>query len=161
MDADDSSGGWTCSNGRSVLSFAAVERDALARLLEAVRTGETSPDAALSELARPPIEDKGFAQVDVHRAVRLGLPEVIFGSGKTSEQIVGIASALLERGQRVLVTRLDAVAAEEVSAAFERVTYHSVGRCLTITPEGYERPDPVGDVLILSAGTSDIPVRCA
>jgi len=141
-----------------VLNFAAVERDALARLLEAVRRGETSPDVALSELERPPIEDKGFAQVDIHRAVRLGLPEVIFGSGKTTDQIEGIAAALLERGQRVLVTRLGETDAEQVSVRFAAASYHAAARCLTIEPEGYQRPEPTGDVLILSAGTSDIPV---
>jgi len=141
-----------------VLSSGVVERDALARLLEAVRTGETSPDTALAELERPPIEDKGFAQVDIHRAVRLGLPEVVFGSGKTIEQIEGIAGALLERGQRVLVTRMAAAAAEAVSARFERACYHEAARCFTIEPEGYQHREATGDVLILSAGTSDIPV---
>ena len=91
-----------------MLSSRAVERDVLVRLLQAVRAGDTSTEEALAELERPPIEHRGFAQVDIHRALRQGLPEVIFGSGKTREQVKGIAQALLDRGQRVLVTRLDA-----------------------------------------------------
>jgi hypothetical protein len=141
-----------------MLSSRAVERDVLARLLEAVRTGETSPDEALLELERPPIEDRGFAQVDIHRAIRLGLPEVVFGGGKTREQIHGIAQALLDRGQRVLVTRLAADAAEFLLSQFSAAEHHQQARCLTIEPEGYVRAEPVGDVLIVSAGTSDIPV---
>ncbi len=141
-----------------MLHSAAVERDVLARLLEAVRVGETSPDEALAELDRPPIDDRGYAQVDVHRAVRLGLPEVVFGAGKTAEQVVGIADALLERGQRVLVTRLDESAAAEVCARFGAARYHSPARCLTIEPEGFSPREPIGDLLIVTAGTSDIPV---
>ena len=141
-----------------MLSSPAVERDVLARLLEAVRTGETSTDEALSELERPPIEDRGFAQVDIHRAVRLGLPEVVFGSGKTPEQINGIAQALLDRGQRVLVTRLSAESAEVLLPGFPGAIFHHQARCLTIEPEGYQGAEPVGDILIVSAGTSDIPV---
>lgn len=158
MAGDDSSATTACSACRAVLNSAAVERDALARLLEAVRAGDTPPEVALAELERPPIEDRGYAQVDVHRAVRLGLPEVIFGSGKTTEQIEGIAEALLERGQRVLVTRLSEDAAAPLTRHFEAAQYHTPARCLTIEPEGAARSEPVGDVLILSAGTSDIPV---
>ena len=141
-----------------MLSSRAVERDVLVRLLQAVRAGDTSTEEALAELERPPIEHRGFAQVDIHRALRQGLPEVIFGSGKTREQVKGIAQALLDRGQRVLVTRLDASDGEPLAAHFARAEYHAAARCLTIEPEGYVCAEPVGDVLIVSAGTSDIPV---
>ena len=141
-----------------MLSSQAVERDVLARLLQAVRAGETSPDEALVELERPPIEDRGYAQVDIHRALRLGLPEVVYGAGKTCEQVQGIAEALLERGQRVLVTRLGADEATHLVAHFSAAIYHEVARCLTIEPPDYERAELVGDVLIVTAGTSDIPV---
>jgi len=158
MAGDDSSRRSRWSGGHPVLSFAAVERDVLAQLLEAVRVGDTSPDAALAELERPPISDRGYAQVDVHRAIRLGLPEVVFGSGKTAEQVEGIAEVLLEHGQRVLVTRLDEQTASLVCARFPAAQYHSPARCLTIEPEGFSPREPVGDVLIVTAGTSDIPV---
>ncbi|MBJ92978.1 MAG: 1-(5-phosphoribosyl)-5-amino-4-imidazole-carboxylate carboxylase [Rickettsiales bacterium] len=135
-----------------------MERNVLIQLLEAVRAGETSTADALRELERPPIEDRGYAQVDVHRAVRLGLPEVIFGAGKTAEQIEGIAGALLDRGQRVLVTRLAPESAPRLLKAFPDACHHEQARCLTIEVPGRMAADPCGDVLIVSAGTSDIPV---
>src|SRR5688572_8930575 len=86
-------------------------------LLERVRSGALQPEAALQELETLPFADLGYAKVDHHRALRQGLPEVIFGQGKTPDQIIGISRRLLEAGQNVLVTRLAPDAAPSVLAA--------------------------------------------
>jgi NCAIR mutase (PurE)-related protein len=78
------------------------------QLLEAVQSGATSVDAAVSELRDLPLSDLGYATVDHHRALRQGVPEVILGEGKTAEQVIGISRELARTGQNVLVTRLDA-----------------------------------------------------
>ena len=88
--------------------------DRVRDLLEAVRRGELDPDAALEQLARLPFVDVPDARVDTHRTLRMGLPEVVFAPGKTPQQIADIATALREAGQNVLVTRVEAAAAEEV-----------------------------------------------
>src|ERR1700739_2604134 len=81
------------------------------QLLERVRDGETSVDGALSRLRHMPFEDLGFAKVDHHRALRHGMPEVIFAMGKTPEQVVAIACRLLDNTKNVLITRADAATA--------------------------------------------------
>lgn len=85
-----------------------MEQDRILHLLQQVRDGSLSPEHALARLKIEPFEDLGYAKVDHHRALRQGVPEVIFGSGKTAEQIVGIVRAMRKNGQSVLITRLDA-----------------------------------------------------
>ena len=85
-----------------------MDEAAVRRLLDEVRTGTTSPDDAVRALRDLPYADLGFARVDHHRALRLGMPEVVLGQSKTAEQIAGIAKSLIASGQNVLVTRLDA-----------------------------------------------------
>ncbi len=123
-------------------------------------SGTESPEAALSRLADLPYADRGdFARVDTHRSLRLGLPEVIYGEGKRPEHLVSIAQALLERGQRVLVTRVPQGSVEPVRTALPRAVWHEQARCVTIEPEpAPEAREPVGKILIVTAGTSDIPV---
>jgi pyridinium-3,5-biscarboxylic acid mononucleotide synthase len=137
-----------------------VDREAVRALLEQVAAGGASTDEALERLAGLPFADEGgFARVDTHRSLRLGLPEVIFGPGKRPEQVVAISRTLLERGQRVLVTRVPEESAQAVCAAFPQATWHDVARCLTVVPEPPPKlPEPVGSILIVTAGTSDIPV---
>src|SRR3569832_910397 len=94
---------------------APMDPERLRRLLEQVRAGTTDVEGALQQLRRLPFEDLGFAHVDLHRALRQGVPEVIFGEGKTAPQIAGVARSLVEAGQPVLVTRLDAAKAREVN----------------------------------------------
>ena len=85
------------------------------QLLEAVKNGETSVDDALLEIKKAPFEDIGYAKVDLHRKIRQGIAEVIYGAGKTPEQIAGIISAMLRNGQeRILVTRMTPEASEFV-----------------------------------------------
>jgi NCAIR mutase (PurE)-related protein len=136
-----------------------VDRDALKQLLDAVAAGSASADEALARLSDLPFEDKGYARIDTHRSLRLGLPEVIYGAGKTPEQVVGISQTLLSRGQRVLVTRTDEVCATAMAAAMAGAVWHRVARCISVEPDPAPPPrEPTGHILITTAGTSDIPV---
>ena len=100
--------------------------------------------------------DLGFAQVDTHRALRKGFPEVIFGAGKTSAQIVAIAGKLIEREQNVLVTRLTPENARALRKKFKRAVYHDLARCVAI--EKKPLPKRAGAIAVICAGTSDLPV---
>ena len=104
---------------------------ALQRLLERVRAGGVSLDDALHELKDLPFADLGYAMVDHHRALRQGVPEVIFGLGKTPEQIVGIARELAQRGQNVLITRLDQEKAGAVTQTLPLLSYNKLARTAT------------------------------
>ena len=124
-------------------------------LLRGVAAGETAPEEALLKLKEAPFEDLGYAKVDLHRSVRQGSAEVIYGAGKTPEQIAGIAAKLGERGcQNILVTRIGPEAAEEVSKTVP-LDYHPEAR-LGIAFPG-ER-NSLGNIVVATGGTSDIPV---
>jgi NCAIR mutase (PurE)-related protein len=129
----------------------------LRTLLAQVRAGTVSPDDALEQLKRLPFEDLGFAKVDHHRPLRTGFPEVIFGAGKTAEQIIEIARSLNDGAHNVLITRLDAAKAERLRAAFPKLSYTAHARVATIT---HTTPDIIGAglILVVAAGTSDAPV---
>ena len=128
----------------------------LHELLERVRTGDTTPDEALSRLATLPYEDLGFAKLDHHRALRRGFPEAVFGAGKTKEQVAAIVERIAARGQRVLVTRTTADVHAFVAARLPEARFHDAARCLTL---GAEPPLPLpGRIAIAAAGTSDLPV---
>jgi len=103
-----------------------------------------------------PVADLGFAQVDLHRALRKGFPEVIFGSGKTPQQVVAIAAKLLGREQHVLVTRISREHATALKKKFKRAVHHETARCVTI--ESKPRVRRSGKIAVLCAGTSDLPV---
>ena len=125
-------------------------------LLEAVRSGETSVDDALLQLKAAPFQDIGYAKVDLHRRIRQGVPEVIYGEGKTPEQILGILEAMIRGGQpNVIITRLSPESAEFLQAHLA-LDYHPqarFGRIGTVPP-----PSGIGRVVIATGGTSDIPV---
>src|SRR5687767_10268413 len=91
-----------------------MDREHVRKLLEEVKTGAVDVEGAMERLRHMPFEDLGFAKVDHHRALRHGMPEVIFGKGKTPEQVTAIASKLIERSANVLITRSDAVIADAV-----------------------------------------------
>ncbi|MGI6193430.1 MAG: 1-(5-phosphoribosyl)-5-amino-4-imidazole-carboxylate carboxylase, partial [Christensenellales bacterium] len=129
--------------------------DALA-LLRAVERGEVTPEDALVKLRIAPFEDLGFAKVDYHRDLRQGIPEVIFGQGKTPEQIAGIVSAIKKRGGKdILITRMAKEAVEAVSKVAE-LDYCEIGRIGVACPAP-DRPS-VGSVVVASGGTADIAV---
>src|ERR1051325_9096212 len=106
----------------------------LEQLLLRVQGGDVSIPAALSELETLPYADLGYARVDHHRALRQGVPEVILGEGKTADQIAGVAEELIRRGQRVLVTRLVAEQAAEVTARVPALCYVPVARIAKARP---------------------------
>ena len=131
--------------------------DNLKELLHDVKTGTTTIDEAVGHLRHFPFQDLGCAQVDHHRELRQGMPEVIFGEGKTVEQIVRIMAAMAGSGSGILVTRLAADKAEKLSAFFPAACYHDEARCLTLAQRPPERAGR-GKIIVVSAGTSDIPV---
>lgn len=126
------------------------------RLLERVRDGETSVEEALLAIKKEPFEDIGYAKVDLHRGVRQGAAEVIYGAGKTPEQIIGIIDSMQKNGQKtILITRMAPEAAALVSAVHE-MAYHEEARIGIVgqMPE----PDGIGKIVVATGGTSDIPV---
>jgi len=126
------------------------------QLLEKFRAGGVSRDQVLRAFQAAPVADLGFAQVDTHRALRKGFPEVIFGGSKTPEQVVKIATRILTSESRVLVTRITAAHARALRKNHRRAVHHETARCVTIekTPLA-KRPGTIG---VICAGTSDLPV---
>jgi NCAIR mutase (PurE)-related protein len=133
-----------------------MNRRKLLALLTQVRTGKLSADRAVHRLRHLPYEDLGFARMDNHRAIRQGFPEVIFCEGKTLAQATTIARRVLERHGTLLATRASREIFNAMKAKAPRAVYHPLSRTVVVKP--VRPPDPIGRVLVLSAGTSDIPV---
>ncbi|MBM3216004.1 nickel pincer cofactor biosynthesis protein LarB [Candidatus Poribacteria bacterium] len=127
----------------------------LRRLLDEVRAGERSVDDAFARLRDLPFEDLGFAKVDHHRSLRHGFPEVIYCPGKATEHIVEIARAIVARGENLLATRASSEVFDAVRAAIPDVEYNDRARIIRRVASAVE---PRDGVLVVSAGTSDIPV---
>jgi pyridinium-3,5-biscarboxylic acid mononucleotide synthase len=130
----------------------------LKQLLVAVRDGRVPPDEAASQVLLQPYQDTGgFAKVDLHRRMRCGFPEVIYGQGKTAVQIEAILKTLLEHEQGGLVTRVEPETAVHLKTAFPQGAHNPVGR--TFRVKGPDDDEPMlGRVVIVTAGTSDLPV---
>jgi len=126
------------------------------RLLEQFRAGGIGRDKVLRAFQAAPVADLGFAQVDTHRALRKGFPEVIFGAGKMPQQVLKIAAKLLEREQRILITRITPQHARALRKKFKHAVHHELGRCVTIDPR--RLPKRAGRIAVVCAGTSDLPV---
>lgn len=129
----------------------------LTELLEDVRTGKLSVLHAMGRLRHLPFEDLGFAKVDHHRAVRQGFPEVVLGQGKDAKQIAAIVRAMQRKRSNILVTRLDSAKMARLKKSVRGLKYHTSARAATWSAQ----PVPIvgkGAVLVVSAGTSDIPV---
>lgn len=125
-------------------------------LLESVSAGTVSVDDALLKLKTKPFEDIGYAKVDMHRKLRQGTAEVIYGAGKTPEQISGIAGTMLGNGQTpILITRLSEEAAALVGKSHP-LNYYKEARCGIIGQ--IPVPDGIGTIVVTTGGTSDIPV---
>lgn len=130
-------------------------RHDILQLLRQVADGSATPEEALSLLKREPFTDLGYAKVDLHRGVRQGAAEVIYGAGKTPEQIAGIAAAMGERGcQNILITRLAPEAAELVAETVP-LDYHPIPR-LAVAYPGERKA--LGHIVVATGGTSDMPV---
>ena len=134
-----------------------MDRSRLHDLLSRVQSGALDIDQALDALKSLPFEDLGFARVDHHRSLRKGFPEVILGQGKSARQIAEIAQRLVAHGQYALITRLDEQQAQEVRATLPALRYYPDGR-LGALGEPPVPPAGQGTILVISAGTADLPV---
>ena len=134
-----------------------MRRERVRELLTRVAEGATPVDRALDALAAEPVESLGFATIDHHRALRQGFPEVVYGAGKTVEQVVGIARRIAEHGDGVLVTRVAREAVGPLMDALPGMEYNVIAATCLLRPTA--PPSLARDsLLIITAGTSDLPV---
>ena len=125
-------------------------------LLRNFREGAVSLDQTVRAFQAPPVEDLGFAQIDSHRALRKGFPEVVYGRGKTAEQVVQIAAKISAREDQLLITRVTPEQAAALRKKFKNAVHHKIAQCVTIERKPLaKRP---GTIAVLCAGTSDLPV---
>jgi pyridinium-3,5-biscarboxylic acid mononucleotide synthase len=134
-----------------------VNRHDILALLEAVRAGALAPQSALERLSTMPYEDTGFARIDHHRGLRLGIPEVIYAEGKSPEQVAEIFARTAAAGSDVLATRVSEAAWQSIAARVPAAHFHAVARAATLRQPD-SRTTPSGTVAVLCAGTSDLPV---
>ena len=126
-------------------------------LLKKVKSGKTSLDKAISELKSLPFQDLGFTRIDHHRSLRKGFPEVIWGEGKTSPQIISIMKQLKIKGQNILITRLEEKKARDIKRVFPQSHYSPRSKVLTYLTHSVKL-EGKGTILVITAGTTDIPV---
>ncbi len=134
-----------------------MDKESLLQILSNVAAGKTSVEEAAKTLKNLSFEDINYAHIDHHRSLRKGFPEVIFGQEKTSDQIIGIMEKMLHQENIVLVTRIDQNQAEKVVTRFPEAVFHQDARMLILE----KKKMPIqgkGTILVLSAGTSDIPI---
>lgn len=130
--------------------------DEIRQVLEAVERQELSVEEALLKIKTSPYEDIGYAKIDLHRKVRQGASEVIYGAGKTAGQMIGIIDTMKQNGQgTILITRLAAESAAEIGQVHE-IDYHAEAK-VGIVGE-IPKPDGIGKIVVATGGTSDIPV---
>ncbi|MGH7829287.1 MAG: nickel pincer cofactor biosynthesis protein LarB [Candidatus Binatia bacterium] len=134
-----------------------MDSEVLTKLLEGVRKGRISVTRAVERLRHLPFEDLGFAKIDHHRALRQGFPEVILGEGKEPAEIAAIARAIQRRGMNVLITRLSSQKMAQLRKQTRGFHYHPSARAATWIRREIRRTGK-GLILVISAGTSDIPV---
>ena len=125
-------------------------------LLQAVRHHEISVEAAAGQLEKLPFSDLGFAKIDNHRAIRVGYPEVIYGEGKTIDQVVEIVRHMDQNGDNVLLTRCSEAMAQAVLTDCPKACYNKIGRIVSLTNTLLEETEDY--IAIVAAGTSDLPV---
>lgn len=132
-----------------------MKKDILS-VLEGVKNGTVSVEDAVLFLRKVPFQDIGFAKVDTHREIRQGVAEIIYGAGKTPEQICGIIDTMQKNGQKnIMITRLSEEAFAKITFN-GNITYHKDARIATIGE--FPKPDGHGKIVIATGGTSDIPV---
>ncbi|CAB1076608.1 Circadian phase modifier [Olavius algarvensis Delta 1 endosymbiont] len=132
-----------------------MDSSELRALLENVKNGQIDPDAAYHRLKKLPFEDLGYAKVDTHRCMRNGVPEVIYCEGKTTGQISGIVERLSQHHCNILATRASREVYEAIREVFADCEYHEMARIVVAKPRPVNK---VGNVAVVCAGTSDIPV---
>src|ERR1700704_4627450 len=133
-----------------------MDSQSIRKLFEEVRQGELSPDEAVERLRHLPFEDLGFAKVDHHRALRAGMPEVIFGENKTPTQVADIFFRLAKHGGNVLATRANEEQFAAVKKRVRAAQYRKLARAITLQRD--RKNYGKGRIAVVSAGTSDIPV---
>jgi len=133
-----------------------MDLERLRALLAGFKDGRTDLDETVERLRHLPFEDLGYARVDHHRSLRQGFPEVIFGTGKTPEQVAGIAARLLDGASNLLITRTDVATYERIRQLEDSAVYQEACRAITIFRDRKELGR--GVIAIVTAGTSDIPV---
>ncbi len=134
-----------------------MEPKNILKILQDVKSGKLAPDKALLKLKNLPFEDLGFAKIDHHRTLRTGIPEVIYAPGKTADQIVRLASKLNKDGIDALITRTDEKIFKKIKQKFQSATFNPDARIIHIPNR--KKPAPrEGTILVITAGTSDIPV---
>ena len=134
-----------------------MNQQALEQLLGAVAAGRLSVEAAHKQLVDLPMEDIDYAHIDHHRSLRKGFPEVIFGEFKRSEQIIGIMERMALQENVILVTRIDTQKASDIEARFPEAAYDAEARMVVYQKKALPKTGQ-GTILVVSAGTSDIPV---
>jgi len=134
-----------------------MSRQGALDILKKVQEGAISPEDAMLKLRMEPFEDLGYAKPDHHRALRQGIPEIIYGEGKTADQIIGISKAFIEKGQPlVLTTRLLPDIAEKVQKSIPALKYHELARVGIIGE--MPKPDGIGKIVVATGGTCDLHV---
>ncbi|HEV2964836.1 MAG TPA: nickel pincer cofactor biosynthesis protein LarB [Candidatus Angelobacter sp.] len=133
-----------------------MDAASLRKLLQQVKKGVLSPDEAVARLRHMPFEDLGFARVDHHRRLRTGMPEVIFSSGKSPQQLAGIFKSMAVHGGNVLATKARVEHFRAVKKAVRKAEYHELAQAIVLKQDSTQYGK--GTVVIVSAGTSDIPV---
>lgn len=133
-----------------------MDQDQLRGLLEQVHAGVVDVDSALDRMRHLPFEDLGYAKLDHHRSLRHGLTEVVFGKGKTPEQVAGIAGRLLEKSQNLLITRTTESVGIELKSRFPEAEYFPLSGAVRVWRDRARRGK--GVLAVVCAGTSDIPV---
>ena len=134
-----------------------MDKDSIRELLESVSLGRVTVDQALERLKNLPFEDIGIACIDHHRSLRRGLSEVIFGEGKEVADILAIMARMSEKGENIMVTRLSIEKADKIKPTYPESFYHAKARVLTLAKHSV-KVEGRGKILVISAGTSDIPV---
>jgi NCAIR mutase (PurE)-related protein len=132
-----------------------LDEDVLKKLLGDFKKGEKSEGEVLEALRHLPFEDIGFAKVDHHRTLRKGFPEVVYGEGKTDDQILAIAEKITGNGHNFLVTRIGERVGGKLKKRYPEGEYHEAARIFTVEIKPVEK---IGYLLVITAGTSDIPV---
>jgi NCAIR mutase (PurE)-related protein len=134
-----------------------MDVDLLKDLLQNLRDGKIEVDEAVAKLKFLPFENIGFASVDHHRALRKGFPEVIYGRRKATEDIIGIMDKMIEQRENVLITKLSGHKAKIIGKKFPESNYYPKARILTLEVKPVDKKSK-GQILVISAGTADIPV---
>jgi NCAIR mutase (PurE)-related protein len=133
-----------------------MKPERIRELFDQVRKGRASPDEVVQKLRHLPFEDIGFAKLDHHRPLRVGMPEVVFAQGKTPKQVSDIFSRMAQHGTNVLATRATREQFLAVRRRFKKAEYHPLARAITLRQDAKKYGK--GKVTVISAGTSDIPV---